>query len=71
LQDWVDESIPATSVMASPRGSACAQEVIDRELVQFHKTVTLRARCVDVEVLGGDPRCARRPGPMAGRAQAV
>src|SRR3954471_1159519 len=55
LQDCVEESIPATSVMVLifRQKSARAHDVVDGELVQLHEVVALRAGRVGVVFLEG------------------
>ena len=48
LQDWVDESTPATSVIGRRR---CAEQVLDRELVEADEAEAAGADRVGVEVL--------------------
>src|SRR5665647_99811 len=50
LQDWVDESTPATSVIV---GSARAGKMLDRQLVQPDETIALLRGHVRFEVLEG------------------
>ena len=52
LHDWVERSTPATSGTCAA-GSAGAEQVLDRELVEPREAVAALGGLVDVEVLEG------------------